>query len=150
MSHFIHIVSAVFVVGIGVSSVSAADKTPAKSEMPAQHMTMQDNHGKDSMPMTMNKSTEKVATEKSKLAPQTTCPVMGGAIDKKIYVDYKGQRVYFCCSDCLATFKKDPETYIKKLESMGQGVEVLPTDMPAKKAPAKEGDAMKGMDHSKM
>ena len=28
---------------------------------------------------------------------QTTCPVMGNPINKDIYADYSGKRVYFCC-----------------------------------------------------
>ena len=28
---------------------------------------------------------------------QKICPVMAGPIDKNIYTDYKGKRVYFCC-----------------------------------------------------
>ena len=46
---------------------------------------------------------------------QTVCPVMGGAIDKSIYVDYKGERVYFCCQSCIATFNKEPEKYLAKM-----------------------------------
>ncbi len=51
--------------------------------------------------------------------PQTTCPVLGGKIDKKIYTDYKGKRIYFCCSGCVGVFKKDPEKYIKQMEDQG-------------------------------
>jgi len=58
-------------------------------------------------------------------APQTTCPVMGGKINKQLYVDYKGQRVYFCCMACPAEFKKNPEKYLQKLKDMGQEPEQL-------------------------
>ena len=51
---------------------------------------------------------------------QTTCPVMGGKINKDIYADYEGKRVYFCCDACISTFKKDPAKYVSKLE--GEGV----------------------------
>lgn len=51
----------------------------------------------------------------SEATEQTTCPVMGGAIDKKIFVEYKGKKVYFCCSMCPAEFQKNPEKYISKL-----------------------------------
>lgn len=47
---------------------------------------------------------------------QTSCPVMGGKIDEKIFTDYQGKRVYFCCSGCLEEFKKDPDKYLKKLD----------------------------------
>jgi YHS domain-containing protein len=46
---------------------------------------------------------------------QTTCPVMGGAIDKAIFTEYKGKKVYFCCKGCIETFKANPEKYIAKL-----------------------------------
>ncbi len=61
----------------------------------------------------------------TKLKPQTTCPVMGDKIDKSFYVDYKGKRIYACCGSCPDIIKKDPEKYIKKLEAMGQSVEVI-------------------------
>ena len=48
-------------------------------------------------------------------ATQTLCPVMGGEINKALYADYEGQRVYFCCKSCIDVFKNDPEKYIKQL-----------------------------------
>ena len=59
------------------------------------------------------------------LVPQKTCPVMGGTIDKKVFSDYNGKRVYFCCPSCKATFKKDPEKYLRKLEETGEKPEAL-------------------------
>lgn len=46
---------------------------------------------------------------------QTTCPVMGGAINKNIFTEYKGKKVYFCCPGCKEKFEKEPEKYISKL-----------------------------------
>lgn len=46
---------------------------------------------------------------------QTTCPVMGGAINKALFTEYKGKKVYFCCPGCKPEFEKDPEKYIAKL-----------------------------------
>ena len=57
---------------------------------------------------------------------QTTCPIMGGKIDKKVYTDYKGKRVYFCCPGCISEFKKDPEKHIKVLEDQGVTLEKTP------------------------
>jgi YHS domain-containing protein len=57
---------------------------------------------------------------------QTVCPVLGGNIDKNIFVDYKGQRIYFCCPGCDAEFKKDPEKYVKEMESQGIKPEMSP------------------------
>ena len=30
-------------------------------------------------------------------AVQTTCPIMGNPIDKAVFTEYQGQKVYFCC-----------------------------------------------------
>ena len=51
----------------------------------------------------------------AQVAEQTTCPVMGGAIDKTIFVEYKGKKVYFCCKGCVDTFQANPEKYLAKL-----------------------------------
>ena len=59
-------------------------------------------------------------------AAQSTCPVMNGKIDKKIFADYKGKRIYFCCTGCLEEFKKDPEKYLKKMEAEGVTAEKAP------------------------
>lgn len=67
---------------------------------------------------------------------QKTCPVMGGTINKDIYADYEGKRVYFCCDACISTFKKDPAKYISKLEGEG----VVLTNVPT-------GDAHHGHEH---
>jgi len=68
------------------------------------------------------------ATPKS----QTTCPVLGGEINKQYYADYKGQRIYFCCGACVESFKKEPEKYLKKLEEQGVTPEKAPAE-PEKK-----------------
>jgi YHS domain-containing protein len=61
---------------------------------------------------------------------QTACPVLQGNVDKNVYVDYKGHRIYFCCKGCDAEFKKDPEKYLKKLESQGVTLEKSPAAAP--------------------
>lgn len=59
------------------------------------------------------------------LVTQTTCPVMGGEINKDLYVDVSGKRVYVCCAGCIEPIKMDPETYLNKLEKMGQKAESI-------------------------
>jgi YHS domain-containing protein len=61
---------------------------------------------------------------------QTVCPVLKGNVDKNVYVDYKGQRIYFCCKGCDAEFQKDPEKYLKKMESQGVTLEKSPAAAP--------------------
>jgi YHS domain-containing protein len=59
------------------------------------------------------------STNAAAVKAQTTCPVMGGAIDKSKFVDYEGKRIYVCCGGCIASIKKDPAKYVKQLEAQG-------------------------------
>ncbi len=65
---------------------------------------------------TMDEPAEAVAA----VVEQTTCPVMGGAINKAIFTEYKGKKVYFCCSPCEEKFEAEPEKYIAKLPQFKQ------------------------------
>jgi hypothetical protein len=69
---------------------------------------------------------------KAAAKPQTTCPVMGGKINKEHYVDVKGYRIYVCCPGCLGKIKADPDTYIKKLQDEGITLEKKPKKEEAK------------------
>lgn len=51
--------------------------------------------------------------------PQALCPVLGNKIDKNVFVDYHGERIYFCCSVCEAQFTKNPGKYMKKMQDEG-------------------------------
>jgi len=64
-------------------------------------------------------STE-TAKENVAAAEQTTCPIMGGTIDKNIFTEYKGKKVYFCCAGCKEQFEKEPEKYIALLPQFKQ------------------------------
>ena len=46
---------------------------------------------------------------------QTLCPVMGNPINKEVFVEYKGKKVYFCCPGCDEKFTAAPEKYLGKL-----------------------------------
>jgi YHS domain-containing protein len=47
---------------------------------------------------------------------QTMCPVMDEMkIDKNVFVEYKGKKVYFCCAGCKGKFEVDPEKYVANL-----------------------------------
>lgn len=66
------------------------------------------------------------APKKKEVKEQTICPVTGEPIDKKVFTDYKGKRIFFCCADCIKEFKKDPEKYMKKLYEDGATPAVAP------------------------
>jgi len=46
---------------------------------------------------------------------QTLCPVMEAPINKELYIEYQGKKVYFCCPGCKEKFMQNPEQYIAKL-----------------------------------
>ncbi len=47
---------------------------------------------------------------------QKTCPVSGQPINPKVFTEYKGEKVYFCCPGCIAKFNQGPEKYMAKLK----------------------------------
>jgi YHS domain-containing protein/outer membrane murein-binding lipoprotein Lpp len=51
---------------------------------------------------------------------QKTCPVMGNPVNKNLFVDYNGKRIYVCCDMCIDQVNKDPEKYIRKLAELGE------------------------------
>lgn len=56
------------------------------------------------------------ATQTAQIA-QKICPIMGDAIDKNMYTDYQGRRIYFCCAKCKAKFSTQPDQYLAKLDA---------------------------------
>jgi len=78
-------------------------------------MIMEGHEGHDHAAMA-----EKAAEEVVAVAEQKTCPVMGGAINKAIFIEYKGKKVYFCCDGCQDKFKEAPEQYVAKLPQFNQ------------------------------
>lgn len=78
----------------------------------------EEGHGNHSMKM-----------EETKIVPQTTCPVMGGMkINKDVFIDHDGKRIYVCCKGCVEKVKKAPEKYINKLAEKGE----VPVSVPEK------------------
>jgi hypothetical protein len=68
--------------------------------------------------------------------PQTKCPIRGGAINRKLFADVEGYRIYVCCSPCLAKVRADPQAAIAKIRANGEEPEQLPA-APQPKAPDK-------------
>ncbi|HYL98652.1 MAG TPA: YHS domain-containing protein [Blastocatellia bacterium] len=58
------------------------------------------------------------AEDREAIKANEKCPISGGAVDKDIWVESEGRKVYFCCPDCAAAFKKDhPVTTASKAAS---------------------------------
>ena len=78
------------------------------------------------------------ADEEPAAKPQTACPIMGGQIDKKLFTDHDGKRIYFCCKGCPETFKKDAAKYVTEMEDAGIVLEDAPKPQTA--CPVMGGD----------
>lgn len=83
------------------------------------------------------KKTEKKTEKKAELKPQSVCPVMGGKINKKTYVDVKGKRIYLCCAGCEKAIKADPDKYLAKIKEKGEKAEDAPVALCGKCGEAK-------------
>ena len=69
---------------------------------------------------------DKPATQSTtdKPAVNKICAVEGGdhTVDPEFFTMYKGQKIGFCCKDCIKSFEEDPEAYIAKVKARKDGV----------------------------
>jgi YHS domain-containing protein len=63
---------------------------------------------------------------------QDKCPVSGTAIDKNIYADYSGNRIYFDSEESKETFLKNPDQYKNALSKAGVPLNRTPPRKPQK------------------
>ena len=45
------------------------------------------------------------------------CPMTQEEVNPKVTTVYNGKTVAFCCKDCIAEFKKDPDKHMKDIEA---------------------------------
>ncbi|MFB0551807.1 MAG: YHS domain-containing protein [Phycisphaerae bacterium] len=96
---------------VGLIALNGCKKSePAPSETSAETMQGQEHAAM------VDEAAEAVAAA----IEQTDCPVMGGAINKGLFTEYKGKKVYFCCPGCKEKFEEEPEKYIAKLPQFSQ------------------------------
>jgi len=100
---------------VGLIMVNGCKKEePTANKTSTEQMQDMKGHGLASM---TDEPIEAVAA----VIEQTTCPVMeGNPINKALFVEYKGKKVYFCCPGCEEKFKAEPEKYIAKLPQFKQ------------------------------
>jgi YHS domain-containing protein len=72
--------------------------------------------GKEDKPASPTPEKPTVTKPADTAIEQKVCPVMGSAINKELFVDHEGRRIYFCCPACVEPFKKEPAKYIKILD----------------------------------
>lgn len=65
------------------------------------------------------------AAAAEQLEPQKTCPVMGGEINKELFVEQDGKRIYVCCEGCIEQVKNNFSQQVEKLAEMGQKPEKI-------------------------
>ena len=55
-------------------------------------------------------------TTQSSAPINKNCLVSGDKVDPAVTIQYKDKTIGFCCDDCPAEFKKDPEKYVKNMK----------------------------------
>ncbi|MDH4202198.1 MAG: YHS domain-containing protein [Phycisphaerae bacterium] len=98
----------------GCKKKSAPPTEPSSSEMDTMAEQAEDTADTMSEDI-METAGAAIEQAKAIAAEQTVCPVMGGKINKDVFVEYQGKKVYFCCPGCEDTFLKEPGKYISKL-----------------------------------
>jgi YHS domain-containing protein len=121
------LLTAVVVIGLGLTACkkkeqptpppkASAKKNVQKPTEKAQETSATEAEQAQAEFDRVKKEAEEAVKKMDAETEQTTCPVMdGNPINKNIFVEYKGKKVYFCCEKCKATFEKDPEKYIANL-----------------------------------
>lgn len=84
-------------------------------------MLMACNNHKDKAQEQPNKPAVQAPATEEKPAGQAQilCPIMKSPINKNMYTDVLGKRIYICCPGCANAIKADPAKYIRELEAQG-------------------------------
>ena len=100
---------------VGLIMVDGCKKEePAPAETSSGQMQDMKGHGLESM-------TDEPIEAVTAAIEQTTCPIMdGNPINKALFVEYKGKKVYFCCPGCEDKFTAEPAKYVAKLPQFKQ------------------------------
>lgn len=101
---------------LAVAGVVSADKNPAAEKMTAAE------HDKD------GHACDKCDPD---LKPQTVCPPCGMKVNKDLYVEKEGHRVYTCSAGCAEKVRQDFDKAVKMLKEKGEKPECM-TDHAAK------------------
>ncbi len=83
--------------------------------------------GTEGEPPKSGGSMEGNAGSKAGDPPQRVSPVSGKPIDKNVYVDYDGKRIYFADDAEKRTFIRNPDKYMQQMRESGVTLEPTPT-----------------------
>ncbi len=135
-SNWVIVGAAVFALGMGIS-VSLAQQDPGAQDKAAalpncpvmdEPIDFTASTATDDGPVFFccegciekyNKNPEKYAKKaaaqraalKDRPKIQVACPVSKKPIDSKVFIEHEGQKVAFCCKDCVGKFQSDPSKY---------------------------------------
>ncbi len=73
-----------------------------------------------------NTDTAVEVAKKPLVKTQATDAISGQPIDRSVYTDYNGKRIYFCCVDSRSDFLSNPEKYLQVFRSKGVELEETP------------------------
>lgn len=59
---------------------------------------------------------------------QTVCPVMNKPVDRTLFVDAGGKRLYVCCEACVKIAGQSPAKYMAKAEAGGVVLDRAPAE----------------------
>lgn len=80
---------------------------------------------------TLAQGAEPTTKPVAKAYPLDTCIVSGkplGSMGDAVAIVHEGQEIKFCCSGCVAPFKKEPQKYLDKLKAADSGPTTKPAD----------------------
>jgi YHS domain-containing protein len=107
----------IMVLFVGLLMLNGCKKSePEPSETSAGKMQAMEGHEGHEHAALSSEPAKAIASE----VEQTTCPIMDSPINKALFTEYKGKKVYFCCPGCEEKFKESPEKYIAKLPQFQQ------------------------------
>ncbi len=72
----------------------------------------------------MDKAKDLVSDVTSKV--QGSCPMTAESIDKSVYADVDGNRIYMCCKMCKGKFMENAQANLKKITDQGITLEKTP------------------------
>lgn len=69
---------------------------------------------------------EDAGTGNSAVKYQVTDAVSGKPVNRNIYADFGGKRIYFCCEESKQNFGSNPDLFLRNLKNQGITLEDSP------------------------
>ena len=66
-----------------------------------------------------------IAARQASKPVNDTCPVSGKPVDAATAIEHEGLRIAFCCTDCRATFTKEPGKFADKIAAYKQAAQAV-------------------------